>query len=69
MVKINVWKPTLSYSLEVYFSEKFLNSVDGGDMILMSNLNGESWCTVAMHFYLKFILLCRHVSNKKKDAA
>lgn len=35
-------------------------------MILISNLNGESWCIVAMNFYLKFILLCRHVSNKKK---
>lgn len=38
------------------------------DIILISNANGESQCTVAVNFYLKFILLCRHVSNKKKDA-
>lgn len=36
------------------------------DIVLISNPNGESQCTVAVNFYLKFILLRRHVSNKKK---
>lgn len=49
--------------------KNYLTSLDGGDIILISDLNGESWCTVAMNFYRKFILLCRLVSNKKKDAA
>lgn len=67
LVIIIVWKPPFTCSLEVhFFLQKYLNSVDGDVIILVFNLNGESWCTVAMIFYLKFILICRHVSNKKK---
>lgn len=33
---------------------------------LIATLNDENCCTIAVDFYLKFILLFRHVSNEKK---
>lgn len=31
LVIVIVWKPTFTGSLEVYFSGKYLNSIDGGN--------------------------------------